>query len=166
MTLLDAPAYNAARARRRRNAIIGTIVGVIVLGILIFIFWNVPAEHRVNRFFAAVEAQDYPRAFGIWNSDADWQQHPQQYVSAGYPYGRFLNDWSESGEYGRIISHKIMYATSSLGNSTLMAIEVNGRKTLLTLGVEKKSHAFSFTPFELTPQTGTFGMTYWQVSYK
>lgn len=166
MTLLDAPAYNAARARKRRNAIIGAIVSLIVLGILVFIFWNVPAEHRMNRFFAAVEAQDYPKAYGIWNNDADWQQHAQQYASTGYPYGRFLNDWSESGEYGRITSHKILYATSSLGNSTLMAIEINGRKTLMTLGVEKKSHAFSFTPFELTPQQGTFGMTYWQVSYK
>ena len=166
MTLLDAPSYDAARAKRRRNVIIGAIVGLLVLGILVFVFWNVPAEHRMNRFFAAVEARDYPRAFGIWNNDPDWQQHTEKYASTGYPYGRFVNDWSESGEYGKITSHKILYATSSLGNSTLMAIEVNGRKTPLTLGVEKKTHAFSFTPFDLTPQIGTFGMTYWQVSYK
>ena len=166
MTLLDAPAYNADRARKRRNAIIGVLIGLVVLGIFVFIFWNWPAEHRVNRFFAAVEAQDYPKAFGIWNNDADWQQHPQKFVTAGYSYGRFMNDWSTSGEYGKITSHKILYATSSLGNSTLMAIEINGRKTPATLGVEKSTHVLGFTPFELTPQTGSFGLTYWQVSYQ
>ena len=50
------------------------------------------AEHKVNEFFAAVEAQDFPKAFGIWNNDADWQQHTQRYAAAGYPYGRFVID--------------------------------------------------------------------------
>jgi hypothetical protein len=166
MTLLDAPSYDAARAKRRRNLLLSAIAALIVAGILVFLCWNVPAEHRMNRFFAAVEARDYPKAYGIWNNDADWQQHTERYAGTGYPYGRFVNDWSETGEYGKIASHKILYATSSLGNSTLMAVEVNGRKTPLTLGIEKKTHAFSFTPFDLSPQTGSFGMTYWQVSYK
>ena len=164
MTLLDAPAYNAGRARKRRNAIIAGIVGVLILGALVFVFWNWPAEHRVNRFFAALEGQQFEQAYGIWNNDPGWQQHADKYKTSSYPYNRFLDDWNVNGEYGKITSHKILYATSSLGNNTLMAVEVNGRKTPVTLGVEHKT--IGFTPFSLTPQIGTFGLTYWQISYQ
>ena len=164
MTLLDAPSFNAARARKRRNIILSTIGVLILIGIFVWIFWNWPAEHRVNRFFAALEQQQFEKAYGIWNNDADWQQHADKYKNSGYPYNRFLDDWNVNGEYGKITSYKILYATSSLGNSTLMAVQVNGRKSLVTLGV---SHGtIGFTPFALTPQKGQFGLTYWQVSYQ
>ena len=164
MTLLDAPSFNAARARKRRNVILATLGVLIVLGVFVWWFWNWPAEHRVHRFFAALEQQQFEKAYGIWNNDPDWQQHADKYKNSGYPYNRFLDDWNVNGEYGKITSYKIVYATSSLGNSTLMAVEVNGRKSLLTLGV---SHGtIGFTPFALTPQKGQFGLTYWQVSYQ
>lgn len=163
MTLLDAPSFNAARARKRRNVIIGILIALVIVAIFVWYFWNWPAEHRVSRFFHALEQQQFEKAYGIWNNDADWQQHADKYKT-NYPYNRFLDDWSTNGEYGRITSYKILYATSSLGNSTLMAISVNGRKSLLTLGV---SHGvIGFTPFSLTPQKGQFGLTYWQVSYQ
>ncbi len=164
MTLLDAPSFNAAGARKRRNIIIGLLILLAVVGIFTWLFWNWPAEHRVNRFFTALEHQQFEKAYGIWNNDPDWQQHADKYKTSGYPYNKFLDDWSLNGEYGKITSYKILYATSSLGNSTLMAISVNGRKSLLTLGV---SHGvIGFTPFSLTPQKGQFGLTYWQVSYQ
>ena len=164
MTLLDAPSFNAARARKRRNIILSTIGVLILLGIFVWIFWNWPAEHRVNRFFVALEQQQFEKAYGIWNNDADWQQHSDKYKNSGYPYNRFLDDWNVNGEYGKITSHKILYATSSMGNNTLMAVQVNDRKSLLTLGV---SHGIiGFTPFSLTPQKGQFGLTYWQISYQ
>ena len=164
MTLLDAPAYNAARARKRRRNIYASLIGVVIIAIFVWVFWNWPAEHRVHRFFAALEQQHFEQAYGIWNNDADWQQHPDKYKTAAYPYNKFLDDWSTNGEYGKITSYKILYATSSLGNSTLMAISVNGRKSLLTLGVTHGT--IGFTPFSLTPQKGQFGLTYWQVSYQ
>ncbi len=165
MTLLDAPAYNAARARKRRNLIIGLVVLLIAAAIFVYVAWDWPQEHRVNQFFAAVEHQDFPKAFGIWNNDPNWQQHPDKYAKAGYPYGRFLVDWSQSGDYGVITSHKILYATT-FGNSVIMAIEINGRKTPMTLGVERKTELIGFTPFELTPQKNALGLTYWQISYQ
>lgn len=164
MTLLDAPAYNAARGRKRRNILIASLAGLAILGIFVWTFWNWPAEHRVNRFFAALETQNFEQAYGIWNNDPDWQQHADKYKTANYPYNRFLDDWSTNGEYGKITSHKVLYATSSLGSSTLLAVEVNGRRTPVTLGVEHGS--IGFTPFSLTPQKGQFGLTYWQVSYQ
>ncbi len=164
MTLLDAPSYNAARARKRRNVIIGTLIVLAVLGAFVWFFWNWPAEHKVSRFFDALEQQQFEKAYGIWNNDTDWQQHPDRYQKSAYPYNKFLDDWGPSGEYGKVTSYQILYATSSLGNSTLMAISVNGRKSLTTLGV---THGIiGFTPFSLTPQKGQFGLTYWQISYQ
>src|ERR1700761_3892433 len=84
MTLLDAPSYNAARAGKRRRCILPPIVGAILIGIFVWVFWNWPAEHRVNRFFAALEQQQFEKAYGIWNDDPDWQQHPDKYKTAGY----------------------------------------------------------------------------------
>src|ERR1700712_3008769 len=164
MTLLDAPSFDAARARKRRNIIILSLVALAIIGVFVWIFWNWPAEHRVNRFFSALEQQQFEKAYGIWNNDPNWQQHPDKYKTPPYPYKNFLDDWSLNGEYGKITSHKILYATSSLGNSTLMAIQVNGRRTPLTLGVTHGT--IGFTPFSLTPQKGQFGLTYWQVSYQ
>ena len=43
---------------KRRNFMIGAAVTVVVLAFLTFWFWNWPAEHRVNRFFTAIEAKD------------------------------------------------------------------------------------------------------------
>lgn len=165
MTLLDAPSYNAARARRTRNLLIGLAVLLVAVGIFLYVFWDWPEEHRVNQFFAAVQAQDFPKAFAIWNNDPNWQQHPDKYLKAGYPYGRFLVDWSKSGEYGVITSHKILYA-ATFGNNVIMAVEVNGRKTPLTLGVEHKTHVIGFTPFTLTPVQNALGLTSWQISYQ
>jgi hypothetical protein len=162
MTLLDAPSFNAARARKRRNIIIASLIGLVIIGTLVWFLWNWPAEHRVNRFFAALEQQQFEKAYGIWNNDSQWQQHPDTYKN--YPYNKFLDDWSLNGEYGKITSHKILYATSSLGNTTLMAVQVNDRRALVTIGVTHGT--IGFTPFSLTPQKGQFGLTYWQVSYQ
>ena len=57
MTLLDAPIYNQSRARNRRTLLVSVFLLCGVAGIAVFLCWNVPAEHRVNRFFAAVADQ-------------------------------------------------------------------------------------------------------------
>ena len=166
MTLLNAPAYDRSRDKRRRNFLIGVLFLGGVVAIAAFLCWNLPAERSVNQFFAAVEAQDFPKAFGIWNHDPNWQQHTQRYAPGGYTYGRFLVDWGQAGDYGRITSHKVLHSTSRYGNNTLLAVEINGRKTaLLALAVGKSTHTMTFPPFDLTPMKNGFGGTYWQISY-
>ena len=165
MTLLDAPAYDQTHAKRRRNLVIVALLSCGVAAIVVVLCWNLPAEHRVNQFFAAVEAQDFSRAFGIWNNDPDWQEHTQIYAKDGYPYGRFVVDWGKAGEYGRITSHKVLHSIS-YGNNTLLAVEINGRKAALALAVTRGTHTMSFPPFDLTPMKDDFGLTYWQVSYR
>ncbi len=132
----------------------------------IFLCWNLPAERTVNRFLAAVEAQDFPKAFGIWNGDPNWQQHAQQYAQAGYSYGRFVSDWGMAGDYGRITSHKIRHVKSH-GNNALLAVEINGREqALLTLAVANRSHTMTFPPFALIPVKNGFGWDDWQITYQ
>jgi hypothetical protein len=161
MTLLDAPAYERTPSHHWRT--LGAVV-IVATGLLtVFLFRNLPAERRVNQFFAAVESRDFTRAYGIWNNDPAWQQHVQRY--AGYSYGRFVVDWGESSDYGRISSHRILHSTS-LGNTSLMAVEVNGHKTPLILAVTKNTHTMNFPPFSLTPIKDDFGWTDWQVSYR
>ena len=167
MTLMDAGVYDKTSNRKRRTLIIGLLCVAGIIAITAFLTWNRPAERRVNQLFAAIEKQDFPQAFGIWNNDPGWQQHAQRYAAAGYSYGRFVSDWGTDSDYGAIKSHKILHATSRYGNSTLLAVEVNGRKAaLLTLAVEKHAHAMNFPPFALTPAETGFGWTDWQISYR
>jgi hypothetical protein len=167
MTLMDAGTYRADGSKKKRKLLL-VVLGVAgIVAIAAFLTWNIPAERRVNRLFAAIESKDLPLAFGIWNNDPNWQQHAQQYAVDGYSYGRFVNDWGPGGEYGSIKSHRILHATSRYGNNTLLAVEVNGRKAdLVTLAVGKKAHAMTFPPFALTPADTGFGWTDWQLSYR
>jgi hypothetical protein len=147
MTLLDAPVYNEARSKKRRNIIIIVSVLVVVLAGLTWWFYDWPQEHKVNQFFAAVEAKDFPKAFGIWNADKDWQQHTDKFKL--YPYGKFLVDWGPTGDYGVITSHQqVMHL--GRGSGVIIGVEINGRKTPMFLWVERKTGTMSFSPFELT----------------
>lgn len=155
MTLLDAPTYNAARAKRNRNIII-TVIAVIVaiglVGVLGFVsghgwfFSTIPSEHRVNKFLAAVEAQDFNRAYSLWNNDSDWQKHPDQYKV--YDFNQFQKDWGSASDYGVIRSHKIVI-TKAVGNGVVMGVDINGGKTPLFLRVDDKTRQIGFSPIEL-----------------
>jgi hypothetical protein len=159
MTLLDAPQFDAAR-EKRHTLILGTTVGAVLL---IFITWWLVASRpvdwpwywnryllgrsTVNKFLGAVEADDLPKAYGIWINDKDWQQHPQQHTT--YPYNRFQDDWSSTSpdnEYGAIKSHKIVLA-GRYGNGILVAVLINGRRSnALNLAYDPQSRHLSFAP--------------------
>lgn len=146
MTLLDAPAYNAHRARIIRNSILITLAVVVVGAILTFTFWDWPEQHRVNHFFGLVQKGDLKGAYGYWNHDPDWQQHPNQYT--GYTYKDFSQDWGPASNYGKIQSHKIVI-TKTVGNGVVMGVDVNGGKTPLFLRVDHKTKTIGFSPVEL-----------------
>ncbi|HYK37531.1 hypothetical protein [Alloacidobacterium sp.] len=155
MTLLDAPTYNAARAKRNRNIIIAVIAVIVLIGftgVLGFVsghgwfFSTIPSEHRVNKFLAAVEAQDFTRAYSLWNNDSDWQKHPDQYKV--YDFNQFQKDWGSASDYGVIRSHKIVI-TKAVGNGVVMGVDINGGKTPLFLRVDDKTKQIGFSPIEL-----------------
>jgi hypothetical protein len=146
MTLLDAPAYDAKKARLIRNIVITVLVVVAVGGIATFFLWNWPAEHRVNNFLSTIESGDLKKAFGEWNNDPSWEQHPSQYKD--YDFTQFQKDWGSSSDYGVIRSHNIIVA-KTVGNGVVMGVDINGGKTPIFLRVDHKTKTIGFSPVEL-----------------
>ena len=138
MSLIDAPEYDERAERRKRNIFISIGVLVLLLVIIFFagyisghgwFFSNLPAEHRVNDFFKALEAKDYAKAYGIYNNDAEWQQHPQKYAS--YPLQRFTEDWTSASPVNApITSHHVDISktdgTGAFGTGIIVAVRLNG----------------------------------------
>jgi hypothetical protein len=149
MTLLDAPQYNAARARMIQRIVLSLLIAVVVLSVLAWVYWDWPEEHRVNRFFSAVEAKDMVKAFAIWNNDEQWQQHPDRYKD--YDFTRFQQDWGPMGsgnDYGVINSHKILMS-KTVGNGVVIGVEINGGKKPVFLRVDHPRKTIGFSPVEL-----------------
>ena len=140
MTLIDAPTYDARRANLNRNILIGIAVVFVLLLVLTimgyllghgWLFSNLPTEHRVSEFYTALEHKDYAKAYGIYEHDANWQQHPQQY--GGYPLDRFTEDWTNpqySPAGGPIVSHHIDVSktdgSGNFGSGIIVAATLNG----------------------------------------
>jgi hypothetical protein len=149
MTLLDAPTYDPAKAQKRKRLLIGSLVAFLVLAVCVWFFWNWPQEHRVNQFFAALEAKDLPKAFGIWNHDPAWEQHTQQYAS--YSYGRFETDWGHSSDWGDVKTHKIVMS-KTVGSGVVVGVDINGQRTPVFLWVERKAKTIGFSPVQLSTE--------------
>jgi len=146
MTLLDAPRYDSARARRIRNIKIAVFMAVVLGAFGTWWFWNWPEEHRVNTFLATVESGDQSKAYGIWNNDPDWQQHPERYRT--YGFDRFQQDWGTGGPNGQIRSYRTVLSRT-WGNGVLMGVDINGGKKPIFLWVDRKTKQISFSPVEL-----------------
>ena len=138
MSLMDAPAFNERAAKRNQALLIaaGVLAALLVvltlLGYILghgWLFTNLPAEHRVNEFYEALETKDYAKAYGIYNHDPEWQQHADKY--RGYPLQRFTEDWttSYSPVNGPVISHHIDVSktdgTGFLGTGIIVAATLN-----------------------------------------
>jgi hypothetical protein len=146
MTLMDAKEFDEAGARRRKMRIV-TIVGtVLVLGFLAYQFRFWPEEHLVDKFFAALQKQNYETAYAIYRADPEWKQHAQQH--ADYPYSDFYRDWGPGGEWGLIKNYKI-YASGECphgGSGVVVEVIVNNRADHEQLYVQKSEKTFSPSP--------------------
>ncbi|HEX3661913.1 MAG TPA: hypothetical protein VHU89_10805 [Acidobacteriaceae bacterium] len=153
MTLLDAPAFNARRARRNHVIAVTATVVVILGAIATWLWflqipwqlWHWPADHKVNSFFSTVESGDLQKAYGLWNNDPNWQQHPQQYQP--YTFADFQKDWGPASDYGVIKSHRITVARH-VGNGVVIGVDINGGKTPIFLRVDHTG-TIGFSPVEL-----------------
>ena len=156
MTLLNAPAYDARRAQLTERLLIGA--GVLVLALLLltlagfvtghgWLFSNMPIEHRVNKFFTAIENKDFATAYGLYQNDSHWQDHPAKY--SGYSLQRFTEDWTTYSPVGPIHSHHVDKSVSdgsgTFGTTLLVATTINGDKTKrLFLAVQRSDGTFTY----------------------
>jgi hypothetical protein len=148
MTLLNAPEYDGRRENMKRNVLVGSGALVALVLVLFFggyllghgwFFSNLPAEHRVNSFFTALEAKDYAKAYGIFYNDADWQQHPQKY---DYTLKRFTEDWTtESPVKAAITNHHVDISktdgTGTFGTGIIVAVRLNGDHKIFVYYIKK-----------------------------
>lgn len=162
MTLLDAPRFDEARARRRRIAVWSSVATIAVLIIGFWLIagrpvdwpWNWMTHLRgrsaINTFLTDVEQNKMADAYGVWLHDPDWQKHPEK--AGAYTFQRFQQDWSSSSsenEYGAIHSHQIVAARIA-GNVLLAGIRINGLKSkALFLNYDPQTKQLGFSPVEL-----------------
>jgi hypothetical protein len=147
MTLLDAKDYDPGKEQRRKKRIISAVVLLLVALCLVWWFRFWPEEHVANRFFDALQSQNYEAAYGIWMHDPEWKQHTDRFKK--YPYNEFYQDWGPGGEWGRIKSHKI-YAVGSPpggGSGVIVDVTVNDRAEPARVWVEKSTKTMSFSPY-------------------
>jgi hypothetical protein len=154
MTLLNAPEYDGRRETRNRNLLIGAGILVVltaVIGVGGFLlghgwfFSLLPVEHRINVFLTTLEAKDYPKAYGIWMNDPDWQKHPQKY---DYTLQRFTEDWTTASDWGPITSHHVDISKKD-GSGVVVAARVNNSPKKLFLWYERKDGTLTYSPHEL-----------------
>src|SRR5580704_7723219 len=124
MTLLDAQPFDTAKARRRKIKIIVSVVAVIVLAALAWMYRNWPEERAVDKFFTALQHNDYETAYGIYFNDPSWRDHQQKYSQ--YRYADFYRDWGPGGEWGLVKSHRT-YGSISTKSGVVVEVIVNER---------------------------------------
>jgi hypothetical protein len=148
MTLIDAQPYDFAKARRRNIKIAVSVFIVIVLAALAWMYRNWPEEHAVDKFFAALQHQDYETAYSIYFNDPGWRQHQEKYKK--YPYADFYRDWGPGGEWGLVKSHRIYGSVNTKGfgaGGVVVEVIVNERAEHARMFVQKSDKTITVYPF-------------------
>jgi hypothetical protein len=153
MALMDAKEYDPRPAQRRNRMIVTLIVIVVAVAAYLY-FTRYNSEKKViNQFFQALEQKDFEKAFGIYNGDPDWKQHPQKY--SGYTLNQFTLDWGPSGEYGPITSHHVDCALAPpkrdfvSPSGVVVVVTINNRAEPRSMWVEKKSKTITDSPIKV-----------------
>ena len=154
MALMDAKEYDPRPAQRRRTAIWASILLVVILGAL----WFWPSGrfryHRqwniTNSFFTAIEDHDFDTAYGLYNADPGWKQHPEKYGQ--YPLSQFTNDWREYSGAG-IAKHRALCVMEPPGQAeasgVAAVVQVNQQSEPAILWIENKSGSITTSPVDL-----------------
>jgi hypothetical protein len=149
MTLLDAPVYDVAKARRRKITIAVVILLVLVIACLGWFYRNWFEERAVDHFFAALQRQDFESAYAIYFNDPAWRQHPQKYSQ--YTYADFYRDWGPGGEWGLIKSHHIYGSANTKafggGGGVIVEVVVNDRAEHARMFVQKSDKTITVYPY-------------------
>ncbi|MDP9269321.1 MAG: hypothetical protein M3P27_13500 [Acidobacteriota bacterium] len=150
-SLLNAPAYDEPREKRRTKLIwIGIVILLLLLAGL-YRMRNWTYERTVDNFFTRIEQKDFEAAYAIYQADPDWKSHPEKYKN--YSFGQFYLDWGPSGDWGPIKSHHQMCA-ARIGTGVIVATTINGRPEPAYMWVETKDHTMTVAPSHLRLECG------------
>jgi hypothetical protein len=149
MTLLDAKSYHPEIERKRRTRNISIVILILVVAALVWFnrFW--PEKHVAEKFFSALQKQDFATAYGIYYNDPGWKGHPQNH--AQYPFNEFWQDWGPGGQWGVIKNYK-EYGTSNCpggGSGVVVDLIVNDRAQHAQVYVDKHDKTISSPPCDL-----------------
>jgi hypothetical protein len=127
-----------ARRERRNKRIAVWLIGILVVGtILFFTFRTWRQERVVKQFFSLLKQQNYQDAYKLWGCT---QETPCKY----YPPDRFNEDWGPAGQYkdapkGKIDSEDVC------GSGVVFAINIPNIKPF-GLWVETSTNLLSYAP--------------------
>jgi hypothetical protein len=153
MALMDAKEYDPGPAQRRRRIIATAVVVVVAIAAYLYFTRYDPEKKVINNFFQAIEQKDFDKAYGIYEGDLDWKQHPDKYSS--YTINQFKLDWGPQGEYGAITSHQIDCALEppkkdfATPTGVVIVVTINNRAEPRSMWVEKKSKTVSDSPVKV-----------------
>lgn len=153
MALMDAKEYDP-RPAQRRNRIIGAVV-VVVIAVSAYLYFTRydPEKKVIDRFFHALEQKDFDTAYGLYQGDPDWKQHPQKFPN--YTINQFKLDWGPSGEYGPITSHSVDCALAPpkkdfvSPSGVVVVVTINNRAEPRSMWVETKSKSITDSPVKV-----------------
>src|ERR1700688_4425848 len=122
MTLLDAKEYQPEKERKRRAKIVSAIALVLILAAVGW--WNRfwPEKRVADKFFSALQKQDFETAYGIYFADPTWKQHPQNH--AQYPLNEFRQDRGPGGEWGIVKNYQIYGASNCPGGGSGVVVDL------------------------------------------
>jgi len=150
MALMDAKEYDPRPAQKRRKIIATVVVAALAISVYLYLTRYDSEKKVINNFFQAIEQKDFDKAYGIYEGDPDWKQHPEKYSK--YPLGQFTVDWGPSSEYGAITSHRIDCALEppkkdfASPTGVVIVVIINNRAEPRSMWVEKKSKTISDSP--------------------
>jgi len=132
--------YGVADARRehRVKIIVASVVGVLLVGaILFFTFHTYKQEQVVKQFLSLLKEQKYQDAYKLWGCTPDT---PCKY----YPPEKFNEDWGPSGMYKDAAQAKIS-TVDVCGSGVVFTVNVPKIEPF-GLWVETSNNVLGFAP--------------------
>jgi hypothetical protein len=132
-----------ARRERRNKRIAVWLVGILVVGgILFFTFRSWRQERVVKQFLSLLKQQNYQDAYKLWGCT---QETPCKY----YPPERFNEDWGPAGQYKDIANAKID-TEDVCGSGVVFGVSIP-KVEPIGLWVETSNNVLSYAPWVRCP---------------
>jgi len=133
MTLFDATPPKPPRKIGRY--ILVALAVIIVGGVCYIAFRNFREERALSRFLSTLEQGNYREAYRFWQRRST------------YAYQDFLHDWGERGNYGKILTFKILGSRSKGAHTVIVTVTVNDEEPPIDIVVDRKTKGLAFSPF-------------------